>query len=239
MRISGSRKGRWIAAAAVAGAIGAGLTAPVSAPEMTSRPPVGLPVNNGYPALARASNGALWLAWASMRNPDLRKRGETRDQRKTDYIMLKRRPPGGAWSQEVRVSDEPILHSDPALAPDASGVWVIWSTRRGREFDLAARHVSDNLELGPAVALVTAEGADAAPRAAVAPDRTIHVIWEGWRGGWNRIHHLTGKDGRWSQAEPISPDGSNAYRPAIAVDGEGVPSIAWDGGGEDRYRVYL
>ncbi|MBI3681265.1 MAG: DUF3604 domain-containing protein [Acidobacteria bacterium] len=207
-------------------------------PDVLSRPRFGLPVNNGYPTLARAGNGTLWLAWVSNRERDRSRRGSEEDLVRSDHILLKKRDASG-WSQEIPVSTGDTMNSDPTLAADNSGVWVIWSGRVNGDFDLFARRVSDSGQTGEVRRITQTPGVDASPQAAVAPDGSIWLVWGAFRDGANQILAASGKNGAFSEPTPISGSAAPAWRPAITISKSGVVSIAWDGGVEERYSAYF
>jgi len=212
---------------------------PETAPEVVSRPESGVPVNNGYPALACGMNGDVWLAWVSARLPDPLRRGTSGDSQPADQVMLKRRAAGGAWSKELRVSVERAVNSDPALACEAGGCWIVWSCRQGGDFDLFARRVDETLALSEPVRLTAEKGADAAPKAATAPDGAVWIVWESFREGRNRVYAMSGQRGAWRAPALVSAADSSAFRPALAISEAGVVTVVWDGGNQDRYRVFL
>ncbi|MBI4905949.1 MAG: CehA/McbA family metallohydrolase [Acidobacteria bacterium] len=205
-------------------------------PVLLSRPPLGLPVNNGYPALARGSSGDLWLAWVSSREFDRAKRGSDADFLRADHVMVKRRG-GTEWSPELRVSTEHTMNSDPAVATDASGAWVIWAARVGTEWDLWMRHVDTAMKMTAPVRITSAVGSDAVPRAAAAPDGTLWVVWEAQRNGVTQIHAM--RKGRFDQPELVSVPDAPAYRPSLTISAAGRVTVAWDGGSGERYGVSM
>jgi hypothetical protein len=213
-------------------------TEPATTPEVLTRPAYGMPVNNGYPALARGPNGEIWLAWVSRRTRDPRRFGSQADLVQYDQIFLKRRDASG-WSKELRVSPDVALDFDPAIAPDADGAWVIWSRRERGHSHLMARHIDSTLHMDVTAPLTQPAAADAAPRAATAPDGSIWLTFESYKEGHNGIYVLSRQGAHWSAPERISDPGSSAYRPAISVSVDGTISVAWDGGAAERYGVFL
>lgn len=199
-----------------------------------SKPEFGHPVNNGYPALARGADGDLWLAWTSRREADFRKKGSASDLIRADHVILKRRNAGG-WSREIQVSTDHTLNCDPTVVASGDGAWVIW-TRRNKEFELLARHIGKELELSSTVSLVKSA---AAARAASAPDGTVWLVWESFQNGHNAVHSMFLKNGAWTEPVLVSHGPFSAYRPSLAISASGVVSIVWDGGGDDRYGVFL
>ena len=203
-----------------------------------SRPAFGPPVNNGYPSLARAGNGDVWVAWVSRRTPDVRRRGSAGDLVASDHIMLKRRR-GSAWAEEIRVSAEDGINSDPAVVAQGEGALAIWAARRGGNYDLYSRTIGADLKLSAEARLTQDAGADAAPRVAIAGDGTVWVVWEAVRGGRYRVLAMTGKDGRWSAPQTVSGAAEQAFRPSLAIGENGVVSVAWDGPAKDSYHCFL
>ena len=206
-------------------------TEPSTTPDLLSRPESGMPSNNGYPALARSANGDVWLAWASRRTRDPRRFGSNADLVQYDQIFLKRRNASG-WSKEIRISPDASLDSDPAVAAGDAGAWIIWNRREKGRSSLWTRRVGSDLKLEQPIVIAQ----DAAyPKAVALPDGGVRVVWESSYG----IYSISLSQGVWSVPERISDAGGNAYRPALSLSASGVLSVVWDGGGAERYGIFL
>lgn len=213
-------------------------TQPTNAPETVSKPKYGMPVNNGYPTLARGKNGDIWLAWASRRQWDSRRFGSDADLVQYDQIFIKRRNPSG-WSQEIRVSPDAAMDGDPAVVADGDTARVIWSRRQGGRFALMATRVSADLKVDRPEIITKTGTLHAAPRVALAPDGTMWVVWESFSEGRNNIFAMSSSSGTWGSAERVGNPVEPAYRPDIAISSSGVISVAWDGGSAARYGIFL
>jgi hypothetical protein len=207
-------------------------------PLIVSRPAAGLPVNNGYPALAADSDARLWLAWVSNRERNPRQKGTTADLERTDQIFVKTKSTAD-WSAEVMVSEDDSLNGQPAVAATQAGVWVAWSARRTAGWSIFVRRVAADLSLSPVVRLGRSDGMDASPALAVDSAGNPVVAWESFRKGVTQILVSRLNNGRWIEPEAISPEGEPGYRPALAVSASGEIFVAWDGGRAGRYRIFV
>ncbi|MCI0392685.1 MAG: DUF3604 domain-containing protein [Acidobacteria bacterium] len=198
----------------------------------------GPPNNNGYPAIARTPDGALWVAWAGTRTADSKRRGRAVDLEKADYLVVKRRGTAG-WSNEVRVNSEGLGNPEIAIVASGMGILAVWSARKDGDFELFAMPVNADMTLGEMTRLTSSAGSDAAPVAVASPDGTVWVAWEACRNGLTQVEIVSWRGGVWGAPIIASRTGEDAFRPSLALGSDGTLSLAWDGGGAERYRVYL
>ena len=136
------------------------------------------------------------------------------------------------------MSPDAALDGDPAVAPDGTGAWIIWSRRSGGKFRVMARHIRADLAMDNAVFVTRTGTAEAAPRA-VGRAGSVWAAWESYEDGHNHIVIAVCRNGVWREPEPISDPASEAYRPSLAVSADGVVSVVWDGGPSQSYGVFL
>jgi hypothetical protein len=154
------------------------------------------------PSLACGKDGALWIAWNSMR-------GHSADAFRTErhsgdaFVRVFRdgaflAPPGtaaaarpgqvsfGAVDKSARDVEEPYWHwkqtqNYPSVFLDGAGrAWIVWRTDAtgAHNFDLWAR-VHDGRRWSPELHLTTfSPGRDEFPSAALAPDGSLALAWE-------------------------------------------------------------
>ncbi|MEO8054724.1 MAG: CehA/McbA family metallohydrolase [Acidobacteriota bacterium] len=154
------------------------------------------------PSLACGKDGALWIAWNSMR-------GHSADAFRADrhsgdaFVRVYRdgafsAPPGtapaalpgqvsfGMTDKSLRDVEEPYWHwkqtqNYPSVFLDGDGrAWILWRTDAtgAHNFDLWAR-VHDGRRFSPELHLTTfSPGRDEFPSAALAPDRSLALAWE-------------------------------------------------------------
>ncbi|HQQ79407.1 MAG TPA: hypothetical protein PLB01_18815, partial [Thermoanaerobaculia bacterium] len=154
------------------------------------------------PSLACTKDGALWIAWNSMR-------GRSTDEFRADrhsgdaFVRVYRdgaffAPPGtapaalpgqvsfGSVDKSLRDVEEPYWHwkqtqNYPSVFLDGAGrAWIVWRTDAtgAHNFDLWAR-VHDGRRWSPELHLTTfSPGRDEFPSAALAPDGSLAFAWE-------------------------------------------------------------
>ncbi|MEO8585452.1 MAG: CehA/McbA family metallohydrolase, partial [Acidobacteriota bacterium] len=155
------------------------------------------------PSLACAKDGTLWIAWNSMRghSADLfradRHSGDAFVRTYKDGVfaapvgVAPSALPGqvsfGMADKSVRDTEEPYWHwkqtqNYPSVFLDGAGrAWIVWRTDAtgAHNFDLWAR-VHDGQRWSPELHLTTfSPGRDEFPAAALAPDGSLALAWEG------------------------------------------------------------
>jgi hypothetical protein len=187
--------------------------------------------SDDFPALASnpADRNDVWMAWASYSG-------------RRDRIHLARRDPEtgdwGTWSPVPGVTGDVWR---PCLAFDGVGrLWVIWAQQElfDANFDLYARW-TDGGRWGPLERLTSDRDGDFDQAVARAPDGTLHLVWQAFRGGRSNIRYMTFDGEEWSEEIVISGGDRNDWAPAIAVDTRGRAHIAWDSYDRGSYDVLL
>jgi hypothetical protein len=180
------------------------------------------------PDVAVAPDGTATVVWSSRSGG-----GEF-------TVFARRISPAGAPGPitQLSASGEDALAPQVAVAPDGTAV-VAWMRHDGADFRVQSRRIAPNGT--PEEATRTLSGAEqdaSAPQVAVAPDRTATVVWKRFDG----FRYLV-------QTRQVLPDGTSpgpaqrlsepkgdAVEPQVAVDSDGVATVAWsrfDGESED------
>lgn len=189
------------------------------------------------PAITRWRDGVA-LVWAEQHSG-------------RDWRLVLRAIDGGGALGELVVLAEGGLHWRPALATDAAGnVWVVWESaeKSGAPSRIKARVLFDTIDEGGKLGEVFSfpipeDGEARRPAIAAALDAGVWMAWDEWlRPGGISI----------TIARVVSPDGSDHrlfgldddhpaadVAPAIAVDLEGRPWVAWHSNrkGRDEWDI--
>lgn len=201
-----------------------------------------------FPSLATGPDGRPWLAWASALRTDPDRR-----------LLLISHWTGDRWTEPELV---PLgsTHSaaEPVLVTASDGtLWLAWAGTEGISEEIYASHLLSSA-LHPdgsagsgawsAPWRVSAEDDpalgrsqyDRHPRLAIGSDNRPWLTWTGHQSGIDDeiyASHWTGNG--WTPEQVVNTDDSLLdTRSSLAIDGAGVPWIAWqgrDGTGPDSY----
>jgi len=183
---------------------------------------------NDEPAMARADDGSIYVAWVSFRDgADTLQVARFRPQDKG----LARE---GAW-QVVGGKDTYVL--GPALVAAGQKVVLLYAAEVNRNWDIYA------VECGPQgpgrpAAVGAHPAADIKPAGAW-HGGTLHVAWESSRGGSRQVFAARLAGGKASEAEVLSPAGVSSYAPSVAALASGEVAVAWHSFREHNYDIYL
>ncbi len=184
-----------------------------------------------FASVAVTSDGAVYVAYASYYNGH-------------DQIRLHRLLENGTWSTHTYVplaTPRPDIWM-PQIAADSRGrLWVIWSEQVGigsGNFELFARSF-DGTQWGPLVQLSDNPGPDINPHVHVAPDRTIHVVWQAHPHQNGDIYYTVFDGHEWAPPRAITSDAASDWYPHVAVDRAGIPWVVFDSYRNGDYDVFL
>jgi lysophospholipase L1-like esterase len=156
---------------------------------------------------------------------------------------------GDSWASPEPVPGTGMLRGDqPFLAAGPDGeLWLAWIGHDGIDREVYVSHwdgASWSLPLLVGRDDQDPMAYDTHPRLAVDGSGRAWLVWVSYEGSLNDEIHASYWDGSaWSPQQPISmPDDTPDVWPAIALDAEGQPWVAWQGAETDdlgRWRIYL
>jgi hypothetical protein len=185
---------------------------------------------NDEPAMARAADGSIYVAWNSFRN------GFDSLQAARYTLEEKSLRPRGAW-QILGGANTYLL--GPRVVAAGEGATVVYAAEKDKRWDIYAANCG---AAGPQPPLpITADAAiDVNPSAAWHPgSRTVWMAWESNRQGVRQIFAAALCDGKVSPVAAVSPADCDAYDPSVAVLASGEVCVAWHAFRENNYDIYL
>ncbi|MBM3744753.1 MAG: exo-alpha-sialidase, partial [Acidobacteria bacterium] len=184
------------------------------------------------PALLRARDGTLWLAWVGYRT-------RARDgffYQGADEVFVSRSHDGRSWPMPVNLTP-PGDHFRVALGQDRQGrIWCIYGAQKNMEsgnFDLYAR-VYDGERWSREQPLTSHPLPDIFHRLASDAQGNLYLVWMGYRapaaGGAPRsdilMRVLTAQG--WTEELRVTDTAEDDWEPAVSVASNGQAWIAWD-----------
>ncbi len=209
------------------------------------------PEEQDYPAAIRGKDNDMWLAYVEFHHA--KNHNQLRADVKQPISDLQalasptggdqvfaRHFSGGSWGEPIAVTDAGLDLYKTAIAQDGSGkVWVFWSENQGGNFDIWARSL-DQGKPGARVRISRAEGSDIQPAATTDSNGQVWVAWQGWREGKAAIFSARQQGGGFSAPATVSaPSTGNEWDPAVAADGTGRVTVAWDSYRNGNYDIYM
>jgi len=199
----------------------------------TEMPPVAsVSGNEGFndePAMARAGDGSVYVAFNSFRDG-------------ADSLQLARlRPNGdgfeplGSWQL---LGGKGTYLLGPRVVAAGQKVFVLYAAEVERNWDVYAVECGAGGP-GKPIRVTSGPAADIKPTAAW-DGETLWVAWESNADGGRRIAATAVRDGQPAVPEaPVSPAGAAAYGPSVATLESGQVCVAWHAFQENNYDVYL
>ena len=195
--------------------------------------PVPVAVSNGEgfndePAIARADDGSLYVAWNSFRyGADSLQVVRYQPQDKTLDRLGQWQVLGGYGTYVLGIRAVSAGKNVVVLfSAEKDGNWDVYITTCGPDGP------------SPPVAITSDVGVDVKPAAAW-HDGTLWVTWESNRNGRRQIFASSIIDGDGSEPVAVSEPGSSCYDPSIAVLNNGQVCVAWHSFRRSNYDVYL
>ncbi len=211
------------------------------------------PNQQDFPAATPDSQGAgAWIAavWHEPRGPELLPAVRERPKDFAEFT-----PTGGG--DQVRLfhfqNGKPTAPLDvtepgrdvwrPAVATAGDGgVIVVWTEKRGDNWDLFGRRYDPKTELfSPELRMTEQPGPDSDAVLATAANGTVWLAWQAWTSGQADIL-LVPLDGTGKPGTPpikISDSPANEWAPSIAADSSGRVHVAFDSYQAGNYDVSL
>ena len=177
------------------------------------------PADDWRPAIARTSDGKLWVVWHSWRSDN--------------NIWYKTSDDSGVtWSAGTQLTTDPSSDYDPAIMQASDGtIWVVWYSYRSGNADIWYKTSTDGgATWSAATQLTTDPSSDYSPAITQAGDGTIWVVWDSWRNGNAAdLYYKTSTDGgaTWSLDIRLTTDESWDQEPSITHTADGAIWIAW------------
>jgi hypothetical protein len=204
-----------------------------------------------YPALAKAVDGTVWLAYVAYQpgKPILNERvqaGAFESLVPTgngDQICLMRFD-GKVWHPPIAVTSAGLDVWRPAVAVDGKGqVVVAWSQQVDGDWEIYYRRYTAKEggegRWSETLRLTHAPGSDFQVVAATDSAGTVWLAWQAWRQDNFEILVTALADGHpWKEPKPISDSKANDWSPAIAAE-RGNVYVAWDTYDRGNYDVRL
>ncbi len=208
---------------------------------------------NDYPALAKAPDGTIWLAYCEYRKgkPYVAERvlagnfDELVPQGNGDQVKL-RHFDGKTWSAPIDVTEAGLNTWRPCVTVAGERVHVSWAQEVEGNWDIFHRAYTPPIKQGregywsEITRIRSGPGADFNVVSAADKNRNVRLAWQSWQNGRFQIHY--GQIPYWKQEElkgqlehlpsahtgPLTTDDANHWNPAIATDSSGKLYVAYD-----------
>lgn len=183
-----------------------------------------LPVNVSHttgvstaPAIAFAPGGTLHVVWADNTGGSVALyHGQSSDGNTWSTFPV---PNGAGSGPAVAAGADDILHVAWQSADPTTGRSDIWYMRlSGGSWSLP-----ENISATP-------DEDSTVPAIALAPDGTVHIVWQEGLDSNTAIYHVSGRPGSWSQAGDVSGTLQSAGFPALSMDSAANGFLVWDEG---------
>jgi len=183
---------------------------------------------NDEPAMAQAADGSIYLAYNSFRQ------GADSLQVARYRLMGKTFETAGNWQI---LGGEGVYLLKPQVVGTGENVTIVYAAEKEKCWDIYAATCGPE---GPGKPVaITADAAVDVKPAAAWHDGTLWIAWESSREGCRRILAASLRDGEVSEPVALTPAGSSAYDPSVAVSESGESCVAWHGFRQNNYDVFL
>ncbi|MEZ5356619.1 MAG: hypothetical protein R2762_28620 [Bryobacteraceae bacterium] len=179
-----------------------------------------------WPAIARTTDGALWIAYVEWNDKD------------ADRVLVRRRAASGEWSAPRELADGSGDHHAPAIVAIGERVLVAWPAQVEGNFELFAAEVGEGNATRPE-RLTRAPHSDFNVRAASDGKGNVTLVWQSFRNGNADVYARRRTGQRWGREVLISASARSDWEPAVALDGRGTAWISWDSYDHGNYDVML
>jgi hypothetical protein len=214
---------------------------------------------NDYPALARAADGSLWLAYCEYRRgaPYLAERvltgnfDELVPKNNGDQIRL-RHFDGNTWSPALDVTLPGLDIWRPAVTVAKGQVHVSWSQQAAGNWDIYHRVYTPPAQAGDkgrwsdTVRITTNPGTDYQVVNVAAANGHVWLAWMAWDKGFFQVRARelefrpeTNSVKLLNTELAVTTAPANHWSPAIAADTRGKVYVAYDTYEKDNYDVHV
>jgi hypothetical protein len=183
------------------------------------------------PAIAKAPDGSLWVAWLSFVGDRDDVAIRHYQDGKWSNIHWVPNTSGDSWLPQIAVdaSNCPIVVWSQQVIEKGVGNWDLYS----RRFDPAKQ------EWGKLDRLTTNPLPDINPRMASNGKGQFGLVWQSFRGKNSNIFYKSYDGQKWSPEVRVTHRAANDWEPAVAMDSKGTAWIAYDSYKNGNYDVFL
>ena len=128
-------------------------------------------------------------------------------------------PNGIGNTPALAIGSDGILHLAWQSPDEDTGLNEIWHA----QFSGGSWSLPENISATP-------DETSTAPSLAVAPDNTVHIVWQESLGFNTAIYYASGQLGAWTQADDVSGTLQSAKFPALGISSAGSGFLLWDEG---------
>lgn len=172
--------------------------------------------NTGVSAL-QASDGTIWLVWASDRTGNFE-------------IYYKTSPDlGGTWSNDTQLTTYSGHDLKPSVCQLSNHtVWVAWSSNRTGGYDIYLKTTSDNGSSWSGDIKLTADpGYDKGPSIFQVANGSIWLVWTSERAGKTDVYYKLYNGIHWHPEKMLTDDPKVDSNPAVLQTLEGKVWVFW------------
>lgn len=171
------------------------------------------PSYDSTPSIMQASNGTIWVAWASYRTGN-------------DELYYKTFN-GSSWSSDIQFTEEPSRDIDPSIMQATSGlIWVVWCSYRTGNSDLFCK-TFDGSTWSTETQLTDDPTPDKHPSVTQGSDGTIWVVWCSYTTGNYELLYKTFNGTTWSPETQLTDNPAFDMAPSIAQARDGTIWVVW------------
>ncbi len=183
-----------------------------------------LPVNvsatsgvSSAPVIASAPGNSLHIIWADNTGGETTLyHGQSSDGSAWSTFPI---PNGSGSAPALAIGSDGVLHLAWQSEDTDTGLDEIWYM----QFSGGSWSLPENISATP-------DDASTVPSIAVAPDNTVHIVWQEALGPNTAIYHASGQSGDWTQADDVSGTLESAKFPALGINSAGHGFLLWDEG---------
>jgi len=165
----------------------------------------------------QASDGTVWLVWASDRTGNY------------DIYCKTSSDLGGSWSNDTQLTTHPSHDLKPSVCQLSNGsIWVAWSSARTGGFDLYLKTSSDNgASWSDDFWLTNSPELDKSPSIAQMSDGTVWLLWASDAMGHYDICYKIYDGFVWSSPEMLTSDTKVDSNPFVLQTLDGKILVFW------------
>jgi hypothetical protein len=188
-----------------------------------------LTVAPGYdegPSMMQASNGTIWVVWASYRTGN--------------YELFYKTFNGSSWSSDAQFAEESHQDMRPYIMQSSDGlIWVVWYSDRTGNYELFYKTYNGSC-WSPEAQLTSHPSADVYPSIAQASNGTIWVVWASYRTGNYELFYKIFDGVAWSSDIQLTNDPHSDSVPSIVRARDGAIWVVWQSGrpSDDQDELY-